>query len=148
MSLSDARDTTAAKKVEVSRGQDPAGRRQEQRLAETIGELADLYLLRHAAEHKEASSAREDRKMLDCDVLPAWRRRKAAEIKRADVIALLDDIVTRGAKVKANRVRSLLSKLFNFGIERAIVETNPVQGVTRRAQERPRERCLSDAEIV
>jgi len=63
------------------------------------------------------------------------------------VIALLDVIVARGAKVKANRVLSLLSKVFNFAIERSIVESNPAQGVPRRIRERPRERCLNDSEI-
>ena len=128
-------------------GGDPADERRRLRVAETVKDLADLYLARHAAEHKKESSAHEDAKMLSCDVLPAWGERKASEIKRSDVIALLDEIVERGAKVKANRVRALLSKLFNFAVERALLESSPVQGIPRRAQERPRERCLSDSEI-
>ena len=139
-----ARQAAARKRGE---GGDPADERRRLRMAETVKDLADLYLARHAAEHKKASSAHEDAKMLSCDVLPAWGERKASEIKRSDVIALLDEIVERGAKVKANRVRALLSKLFNFAVERALLESSPVQGIPRRAQERPRERCLSDGEI-
>ncbi len=139
-----ARQAAALKRGE---GSDPAEERRRFRVAETVNDLADLYLLHHAAEHKKAKSAHEDAKMFKRDILPAWRSRKASEIKRSDVIALLDVIVARGAKVKANRVLSLLSKLFNFAIERSIVESNPAQGVPRRIRERPRERCLSDSEI-
>lgn len=160
-----ARQEAARKRGE---GGDPADERRRLRVAETVKDLANLYLARHAAEHKKASSAHEDAKMLSCDVLPAWGERKASEIKRSDVIALLDEIMARGVArsekkadtkpnsakpngvkpngVKANRVLSLLSKLFNFAIERSVLESNPAQGV-RRIPERPRERCLSDGEI-
>lgn len=147
---SDELDTKRARQAsELIRGEggDPADERRRLRVAETVKDLAELYLARHAAEHKKASSAHEDEKMFSCDVLPAWGSRKASEIKRSDVIALLDEIVARGAKVKANRVRALLSKLFNFAVERALLESSPVQGIPRRAQERPRERSLSDGEI-
>jgi len=143
-------DVRAARKAAALRrgeGGDPADERRRLRMAETVKDLADLYLAHHASQHKKASSAHEDLKMLRRDVLPAWGSRKAAEIRRPDVIALLDEIVARGAKVKANRVLSLLSKLFNFAIERSILESNPAAGVPRRIRERPRERCLSDGEI-
>lgn len=84
-----ARQAAALKRGE---GGDPADERRRLRVAETVKDLADLYLARHAAEHKKESSAHEDAKMLSCDVLPAWGERKASEIKRSDVIALLDEI--------------------------------------------------------
>ena len=143
----DTKDARQAAALIRGEGGDPADERRRLRVAETVKDLADLYKERHAAEHKKASSAHEDSKMLSCDVLPAWGPRKASEIRRSDVIALLDEIVARGAKVKANRVRALLSKLFNFAVERALLENSPVQGIPRRAQERPRERCLNDGEI-
>lgn len=144
-------DVKAARKLAALKrgeGGDPAEEHRRLSTAETVKELGELYLERHARERKKASSAREDKKMLNRDVYPAFGDHKVAEIKRAHVIALLDVIVARGAKVKANRVRSLLSKLWNFAIERSIAESNPVQGVPRQVQERPRERCLSDAEIA
>ncbi len=41
------------------------------------------------------------------------------------MILLLDKIADRGAPVQRNRMASLLSKLFRFGIERGIVDTSP-----------------------
>jgi hypothetical protein len=142
------------------KGATPANERWRLRVAETVKDLASLYLVHHAAEHKKPKSAHEDAKMFNCDILPAWGPRKASEIRRSDVIALLDEIMARGAArskkrdggakpngVKANRVLSLLSKLFNFANERSILESNPAQGVPRRIRELPRERCLNDGEI-
>ena len=63
-----ARQAAALKRGE---GGDPADERRRLRVAETVKDLADLYLTRHATEHKKASSAHEDSKMLNCDVLPA-----------------------------------------------------------------------------
>ena len=56
--------------------------------------------------------------MLDKDVLPDWGHRKAKNIKRADVIALLDKIVDRGSPVTANRTFEVIRRMFNFAIER------------------------------
>ena len=104
-------------------------------------------MLRHAAKHKRKSSAYEDRKALDHDILPFWGKRKVAELERADVVVLLDRIVDRGAGVKANRVQALLSKIFSFGMGRAVLKNNPVQGMERQVKETPRTRCLDDDEI-
>lgn len=96
-------------------------------------------------EHKR--SFENDQHMLDRDLLPCWGQRKAASIERRDVIALLDSIMERGAPVAANRTKSLISKIFNFGISRAIVETNPAHLIPKPGDEQSRTRVLSESEI-
>lgn len=85
--------------------------------------------------------------MLALDLLPAWRDRKISKIGRRDIIAVLDAIVARGAPVQANRVQSLVSKMLNFAVGRGLLETNPAYRIPRSAQERSRDRVLSDGEI-
>jgi integrase len=86
--------------------------------------------------------------MLEKDVLPLWRKRDARTIKPREVIELLDGIVGRGSPVAANRLANILGQMFKFGVHRAIVDTTPVQLLYRPGgTERPRERCLSDAEL-
>jgi integrase len=109
--------------------------------------LAERYLREHARRKKKASSAREDERNLNRDVLPAWGSRKVTEITRRDVIALIDGIVDRGAGVHANRVLALVSKVFNFGIEKAVVELNPAHKVRKPTPELQRERVLTPEEI-
>jgi len=61
-------------------------------------------------------------------------------------IALVDDIVVR-APVHANRVKALISSMFNFAIGRDLLEQNPAYKVPKPTLERSRDRCLSDDEI-
>ncbi|MGO9681342.1 MAG: tyrosine-type recombinase/integrase [Beijerinckiaceae bacterium] len=144
--LADARRAAAKALLAVQNGKDPATAKREARVAETFGELSALYLERHAKVEKR--SWPEDERIIDRELLPAWKFRKAGETRRADVIALLDGIVERGAPVMANRTRALISKIFNFGIGREIVEANPAHGIGRPGgAEQQRDRVLSEEEI-
>jgi len=102
----------------------------------TFGELATEYLERHAKLKKR--SWREDERILRVDLLPRWRKRSAAEIDRRDVAEILDGIMDRGSPIMANRTKALVSKIFNFGIARGLVDHNPSLGVPQPAL--PRER--------
>ena len=61
--------------------------------APTVEEIATQYLALYAKVHKK--SWREDARFLAKDVLPQWGQRKAYDIRRGDVLALLDQIVER-----------------------------------------------------
>jgi integrase len=80
-------------------------------------------------------------------IVDKWGHRPITEITRAEVIALLDDIVDRGAPVAANRTLAALRKLFNWAIERDILETSPTDRVKPPAAEKSRDRVLSDSEL-
>lgn len=147
MSLTKAREKAKAALFDVMQGRDPAAEAEADHAAETFGELADLYLERHAEPNKAPSSLYEDRRQLDKDLLPRWKARKASEIGRADVLDVLDAIVDRGAGVQANRTLALISRIFTFGIERGIVETNPAYRVRPPTRERTRQRVLTGDEI-
>ncbi len=92
-------------------------------------------------------SWREDERLLRREILPRWRNRKARDIKRRDVLELLDTIVERGAPIQANRVLALVRKMFNWGISRDILQANPCAQVKPPAKEQPRQRVLTEAEI-
>jgi len=145
LSLSDARGLATTALREALHGIDPATAKQNARTANTFEELATLYLERYAKAEKR--SWRQDEGTLNRDLLPKWRGRKAHEIKRSDVIQLLDEIVDRNAPITANRTRALISKIFNFGIKRGIVEANPAHGVENPGHEHQRDRVLSEDEI-
>ncbi|HVN64342.1 MAG TPA: tyrosine-type recombinase/integrase, partial [Candidatus Binataceae bacterium] len=143
--LADARKLAKGVLRDAGLGNDPAEQKQAARDADTFGELAQLYLDRHAKINKRSWG--EDERIIDHDLKHRWGNRKAADIARRDVIALLDEIVARGSGVMANRVRALISKIFNFAIGRGIVEHNPAYRVPRPGQEHQRERFLSADEI-
>lgn len=115
--------------------------------AGTFEALAESYLEEHAKRHKRLRGWQEDERKLRVEVLPAWGLRPAAEIRRADVRALLETIAAERGGVCANRTRALVSKVFSFGMEKERFESNPVHGVKRLYVEKPRERVLSEDEV-
>ncbi len=144
LSLADARELARKALLDAATGSDPAAAKVEQRAAPTFRELAVLYLDKHAPQKR---SAREDRRIIERELLPHWRAALARDIRRADVIALLDGIASRPAPIMANRTLALVRKLFNFGIQRALVEANPCTLLSPPGTERRRERVLSEEEI-
>ncbi len=81
------------------------------------------------------------------DVIPAWRGRRARNIERKDVAALLDGIVQRGSPIAANRTLAVVRKMYNFALSRDLVPANPCAMVAAPARENVRERVLGADEI-
>jgi integrase len=145
VTLADARAKARAVFVCVENGEDPAVAKALARRAETFGDLWDEYLTRHAKQTKR--SWRDDERIAHAELLPHWRHRKAKDVTRADVRQVLDAIVDRKAPIMANRTLALARKIFNFGLERDLVEFNPCHKVKPPSRERSRERVLSDDEM-
>lgn len=113
------------------------------------GSFAELFeaFLRHRRARGEARLDEVERS-LRRDVVPVLGSLQCSIIRPRDVAAVLDRIVERGAPVQANRVRSHLARIFRWGMERELVETNPALVLSKPHRERARDRVLSDAEIA
>jgi len=149
VSLRAARDLSHEARSSRNQGED-SGRVQVLetiRMAETpnVEELSVLYLDRHARYRKQ--TWREDRRILEKDVLPHWRHRPITEIRRRDVAHLLDAIAGRGARFSANSTQVVLSSMFNYAVEMEYLPANPALGLSKRGQYVRRERSLSDREL-
>jgi integrase len=150
LSLAEARLKYTEAVVKVSEKKEDPGKtvqevKQKEREAETVQQLADVYMERHAKRKKK--SWYEDERMLKRDILPRWKNRKAKSITRRDVIELLDEIVDRGAPILANRTLAMVSTMFKFALKRDIVDVSPCYAVDRPEKENRRERHLSEEEI-
>jgi integrase len=146
--VADVRALHATAMHNLENGIDPGNAvqvlRAQTRSAPTVLELSTEYMVRHASMKK---SGGEDQRMLNRDVLPYWGSLQAAKICRRDVTVLLDRIVERGALIAANRVLALIRKMFNFGIERSLIEGNPCDHVRQPAPNVQRDRILTQEEI-
>ena len=71
--------------------------REARRQAPTVSDLADEYMKRHAKVNKRESSWREDQRLLEKNILPAWGDLKAAEIRKRDCMLLLESYQDRPA---------------------------------------------------
>jgi hypothetical protein len=123
-------------------GRDPMAEKKAERSARrkaktgTFEALALAYLDEHAKRNKRLRAWKEDERKLRVEVLPVWGSRPAAEIRRADVRELLDRIAAERGGVCANRTRTLIHRVFTFGIEKERIESNPVYSVKRVSSSR------------
>lgn len=145
MSLADAREMARGEFANIEKGVDVAAVKKQARLADSFDDLAHRYLENHAKKLKRTWE--EDERVINRDLLPAWRNRKAGDITRRDVKALIQGIADRGAGVMANRTLALISKIFNFAVEEEVVSVNPAYRVPKAIKEQSRSRVLSEDEI-
>lgn len=133
----------------LKKGKDPADidrqAKEERRKAHTVADLVDEYLERHAKRFKRSWGA--DERLLNKEIVPAWGKRKAADIKKRDVTLLLEKIVDRGTPAMSNQVLKITRKMFNFAVERDILQHSPFAAVKALAPNNSRERTLTEAEI-
>jgi integrase len=130
---------------DASKGADPATEKQAGRKAETIGDLAELYIDKWAKPKKRSWKA--DDNLLRNKVLPRWRHRAIADITRQDVRQLVEQVAEAGAPIVANRVAALLSKVFAFALDRDLVPASPAVRIPRPGQEQARDRVLTEDEL-
>ena len=146
--LKAARMATDAMRARVAAGGNPVEERREARRgagAKTFGRLAARYVAEHAERHKRSHT--RDARNLELHVLPHWRSRAASAIKRGDVIELVERLISDGKPTLANRIQSLVSSIFTFGMDAAVVEANPCHRLKKRGVENVGRRVLSDNEI-
>lgn len=169
MSLADARKEARAKLRLAEDGHDPAVDQKQREQAGTFGELADLYMARHAnpaattknpAHSQDSSEKRrparrgkkswkEDRRILNNVLLAKegvnWRHVKVVDLTRPMIRDVFESISDR-APVMANRTLALISKMLNFALSRDWIEANPAALITKNP-EVSRARVLNDDEI-
>lgn len=67
---------------------------------------------------------------------------------RADILEAADAAIARGAHYQANRIVSYSRKMFNWLLERGIIETSPLLGIRAPMREQSRDRVLTRDEIT
>ena len=146
MTADEARREAIALRAAVNRDEDPARQRRDAREAETMNELWEAYLERHAIPKKRPRSVQEDQRLWRLHLAPAFGKEAAKDVTTRDIERLMSRMKdTPGA---ANRAMSLLSKMMNLAAKWGVVDRNPCVGVDRY-QENPKEiRPLTNPERV
>ncbi|MBE0357900.1 tyrosine-type recombinase/integrase [Pseudoalteromonas aliena] len=91
-------------------------------------------------------------RMFEKDILPFIGNYKLKEITRREIFKkVLDPITDRGAKTQANKTLSILKQMFNFGVERDLIQGNPISTVKKKSVgglEKSRTRALEFEEVI
>lgn len=126
-------------------------RRERLRQANTFAALADEFLRRPAAAKQRTAAAIAMN--IERHLLPRWGTRIAAEIKRADVINMLEEIDRKSGPYMAAKALALASSIYRFALTRELggIASNPCQFIkpTEFVREMaPRQRVLTDSEVA
>jgi integrase len=152
-SLKEARDAHEQVRKLLEQNINPVVEKQTNELAsrdaETVDQLINEWMERYANVHRKCPEIPE--RSFKADVSPIIGKRKVMDITRRDVIKLLDIILDRGSNCQANKTLALLKQLFQYAVERGIIENSPISSIRKKSVggvSKPRERSLSDDEIV
>jgi integrase len=151
-SLAAARAAAAAARDRVDQGADPAARRQVSvaTAGDSVANHVAQFLAKYVAQQNRKSTARGSEYTFNNIVLPAWRGRSVQDIRRRDVIELVEKTAVDRGLFAAKKLVRTLSKFFNWLLTRDVVEASPCPGVSAVLPRQPkaRERTLSDAELA
>jgi integrase len=144
-----ARNEAQERRREIRNGRDPLEELALSREERTMNDLADDYLENYAEMYKRPASVRDDRNMLKSTIRPRFGQMGLSAIGRRDIEALHHSL--KATPYKANRVLSLLSKMFaqdkhKYKESSPFWSDNPAKGVPRYHEDR-REFWLSNEQL-
>jgi len=166
ITLDQGRKAAEAARGKIALGIDPAAERRSLRAQaradarkaqDTVLAVGERFIEEHAKPFRR--SWQQPDRAFKLYVYPAWGTRPISDIRRSDVVRLLDQIAKptkvpgqrrkRGGPVMADHVLAAVRKLFNWHAARDDEFRSPlVKGLARtRPKELARTRTLSDAEL-
>ncbi|MEY9631309.1 tyrosine-type recombinase/integrase [Sinorhizobium fredii] len=154
--LAKAREAAQEASRIVSDGRDPAEVREKEKAqapepepvkVDLVGDVLDEFVKRHVKKKNRESTQTNTISFIDKRIRPEWKDRDIRTITKRDVVKLLDEIADSGAPESAARVRAILSKFFNWAVDRDIVDASPVPKGSTAKQGASRERVLTDQEV-
>ncbi|HRB97293.1 MAG TPA: tyrosine-type recombinase/integrase [Nitrosomonas sp.] len=131
---------------------------QKKQLQGSIGQLSKFYLA-HLKQNKGETHYRNVRNAFEKDLLIIDPDTKASDVTKKDILKILHEITERNAYAMADKMRSYLSAMFNYGINfddtsesithgiEFFIESNPVSKVPKIKIENICDRSLNEEEV-
>lgn len=158
--LGDAREKAFKVLGAVADGADPSAdarkAKEEERNREirSFGDLADAYVeacekgtWKPKNKKKRDSTLATEKAVLARHIRPVIGKLDLAEVTRRKVRNLLNDMAAAGIGARANKTHAVIRQVFSYAIAEELVEVNPAMGLPPPAQQKPRVRVLTDAEL-
>jgi integrase len=141
LSLGAARTRADEARASIAEGHDPniSG-------SETLRDICELYLAREGAKLR---TAQWRKRLLDRHVYPTLGSRPIADIRRSEIVGLLDRIEEGTGPIMATQTLALVRKIMNWHAARSDDFNSPiVRGMARiQSSEIARDRILTDDEL-
>jgi integrase len=136
ITLAQARSRAMEVKAAVETGQ-PIG-------ADTLQAICEEYQRR---EGHRLRTAKDRQQILERHVYPAMGSRPIADIKRSEIVRLLDRIEDRSGQRMADVTLALVGRIMNWHAARSDEFRSPIVRGMARGTAKPRERILTDDEL-
>ena len=113
---------------------------------ESVADLAKRFLDEYSRTNNTERVFKENRRILDKNILPVIGSMEPGAVKRIDVQICLKKCMDRNALIAHNHTLSVIRKMFNWAIEQGLVENNPAHMIKKQPT-REKSRILTDDEI-
>jgi integrase len=160
LTLEKAHDEHAAARKQFVNGLDPiaeketavrarATQEQRRRTAEAVTVRNVIAEWAWHWARRRRKRPREAVRLLKVHLLRPLAKKPAQEITKRDLVQVIDRVLARGSTVMANRLRDLLSQVFEFAASRDLIPSSPAAGLQKKpgGDEESRERSLSRDEV-
>lgn len=146
LTADEARNRARALLVQVNDGHDPAEDRRINRHGITMTDLCDRYIREYIAVYNKKSTAKEFKRLINTQIVPALGKRKISSITRYNILELHQKM--RGTPRQANQTLAVLSKMFSLAEAWGLRSegTSPCR-LIRKFPEKIRCRYFSDDEM-
>jgi integrase len=145
LTLKKARQLVKKYSISLIDGIDPLEVRQSTRRGTKVGDLCQYYLDNYAVQKK---SYKEDQRRINKFVLPKWKNINVSAITKANIASLHHNI-GKDAPYEANRVLSLIRRLFNLSYQWGFLDDQKINPAVGHPmfKETKRDRWLNQAEL-
>ncbi|MGH6866400.1 MAG: tyrosine-type recombinase/integrase [Methyloceanibacter sp.] len=140
-SLSEAREKWRQAKEHVARGRDPS---KQDTAGDNFESVAREWLKRDQQHNR---SFLEVERIVNKEMLPIWGHRSIRDVRRHDILVLIDEIADRGSTTIARRVAAYVHRLFRWSLIRGVIDSNPAAALPKPGREVKRNRVLTDDEL-
>jgi integrase len=151
VTLADGRERARKALRDLAAGIDPRhkAKAESAKQKNLYGEVAEEFIRRHLPGKR---TAREIELRIRRELISRWGKRPIASIKRADVVAMIDELVDRGHRGTAHQTFTYGKVLHDWAIERGVygIEHSPFDRLKRAkliGKQQPRQRRLSGGEL-
>ncbi|WP_409019525.1 tyrosine-type recombinase/integrase [Brevundimonas vesicularis] len=132
MTVEEARKLAREHRVSIDKGGNPSRDRRDSRASPTLDDYASNYCDVYGPQRGlKPNTIAEARRVLIRYALPRFGRRKIADVSTADVRAMIAAARDGSGAGQANRLRAVLSKIFNLAIADDVRIGNPCEGVEK-----------------
>ncbi|HMW21881.1 MAG TPA: tyrosine-type recombinase/integrase [Burkholderiaceae bacterium] len=144
--VTEARKAALEMRAQIDRGLDPQADRDALAEMPTFRQFGEDSYMPDARTRK--ASHKDDACRLRVHVYPALGEKKMSEVTTRDVQQLLARVADKTSKSTANRVHSLVARMFKLAQVWGVIERSPCYGLSKFKEPKKAERFLTPEEIT